>query len=527
MLFAKNKPAHLIRILCLALSAALIPASLSGCARRASKAAFTSQIIGSSAVSQIGSGTPSGSASGAASAASKSASAAKPAATVDVDAATQKQSDGTYTTSYGILPFKPYTEVTAPGTHSPEVYLGSSSDRDEQSDNPDQWSYVRQNADGFYANFINMWDYNLLTLKDLAQAFSNKHAYYESDNKQNTIEKDQDAIIELQEAGFIVPYTSLNYGWSAEHQNNLKTYNLLSGQKSRLCLTQSGPWCCGGDIKSEGANGDFTNAAYRSWIKQSDGMSTDGPLGYWLVDQGQMQEGSYSLVKYAHSLGKKAAVMVCPYGANISSYNTNQFLSVGESCVRAHEDNDAEPDIWIDYEYATTFKSIPESKNGAPANTVTGMAYYLLKHIKGDPGTLDLYATSGSTTAGKNQFSANVSKTNQKLVLKASAPVGTTCHVSLNAADTSSWLDYAAVLKASGTVSGWNISFKIGGQDISGSVEGKGFEFYKGNRLNPKTTRTVDVTFTRTAGTGAMTMNLQLLPHFTSAASDTMQILAK
>lgn len=326
--------------------------------------------------------------------------------------------------------------LTSP-TFGTQVYVGVADQWADLLSHPTEWSYVQQNADGLYLNFIQLHGIGFnaqATCNAYASLFTHKKAYYESDMNE-TQAHEQDYINRLQTAGFTIPYTSLNYGWSAPRQSGLKTYALPYGQAPRLCMVQQGPWCIGGDILG---NKDPNNANYRTWITQADGDSTDGPMGFWLVNQSSMQEGSYSMVRYAHSLGKKAVVMICPYGAGISTYDPGRFLSVGQTCVRIHEDNHAEPDIWSVFEYGTGIAAVPEQSGGVPVNSTTGMAYYLIKHIKGDPGTLDLYATSDSgVVTGRGIFSP----THQTVTFNPSVAAGTTIHYAITISDTSSWCD--------------------------------------------------------------------------------------
>ncbi len=414
----------------------------------------------------------------------------------------------------------------------PEVYVGVADNRMDQLKNPDQWKFVRQNADGFYINFIEMDRiYKQEDLDAYAKLFTHKNALIESDMN-STADNERGYIDRLQKAGFTIPYTSLNYGWSKERQDVLKNTALLPGQKPRICLVQVGPWCVGGNIEADALNGASSNSLYRSNAQQADGLSTDGPLGFWLSDQGGMKAGSYSMVKYAHKLGKKALVMLCPYGAGIAKYNTGMFLDLGMSCVREHEDNDADPDIWSVFEYATAFPAVPEQKEGKPFNSTTGMAYYIIKHIQGEAGTLNLFtADQSSKCIGKGIFAAANPSARKTIVIKSSARKGTKYHYSISAANLSSWCDYAAVLKAkvSGNTKAWTLQLKRDGLDITREVTGNGYKFYKTQRLNPKTTKQVELYITRTAtpGKANMTLSLELLPHNSSAKLDSLQIAAK
>ncbi len=406
-----------------------------------------------------------------------------------------------------------------------EVYVGVADNHMDQINHPDQWMYVRQNADGFYINFIELDSmYSQSTLDAYGKLFTHKNAFIESDMN-SSMEKERGYVDRLHKAGFNIPYTSLNYGWSKERQDGLKSYALKPGQAPRLCFVQSGPWCIGGTIfQNKAQNGVSTNSLYRSYVRQADGVSTDGPLGFWLVDQGGMKSGSYSMVKFARSLGTKSVLMLCPYGAGVASYTPAMYLNVGINCVREHEDNDADPDIWDVFEYATSIDAVPEQKDGAPHNSTTGMAYYLIKHIKGDSNTLDLYANgdSGKTT-GKGVFG--------KATLTQSVAAGKTAHYTLSVANLSSWCDYAGVLKANtaGSTKEWTIKFKLDGTDITHDVLNGGYKFYKTHRLNPQTTKNVELYITRSArkSQAKLDLLLELSPHTGSDTVDSLRILAK
>lgn len=521
---------------------AAVAVGAAGCAKKAARPLDSVVSAGVSGVSSVVSGNVSGLSATSSLPVSSAALAAAVAASGSVGAETKsaallKSSQNRTSTAAGgknmnLKQQQSSLAMEQAGSHTPEVYVGICDQFRDQLQNPTQWNYVHQNADGFYINFIGLNRlYSQNDLVGMANLFRNKNVLIESDTQETTEDKDKLAIDNLQAAGFKIPYTSLNYGWDATRQSTLKTYDLPQGQAPRYCFVQDGPWCIGGNILSDAkTNGVFTNAQYRSWIQQADGISTDGPMGLWKSNSGQMKQGSYSMVKYSHSLSKKALVMICPYGAGVSSYNTGMFLNVGEQCVRDHEDNDAEPDIWSVFEYATSFAAVPEQKNGMPCNSTTGMAYYLIKHIKGDPGTLDLYATSDSGVVTGRRVMDTAANGRQAIKLDKNAAAGTTLHYTLTLADYSAWLDYAAVLKSSvsGDSSAWKVQVKQGGTDVTSSVSGNGLEFYKTTRLNPLKTQTVDIYLTRTgSGNPAdFSVNLQLLPHATSGAMDAVQLIA-
>jgi len=415
-----------------------------------------------------------------------------------------------------------------------QVYFGTADWFADLTNYPAQWTYIRQNADGLYINFWQLQHpgfQDAATCQIFANLFTKKNAFFENDLTQATLANDQTYVDRLQSAGFTLPYTSMNpsvsvdYTFPADRAQNLQMYSLPNGQPQRPCMAQNGPWTMGGDVL--GNTGD-DNPSYRAAVTNSDGISTDGPLGYWYGNVQSMQAGSYSMVKFAHSLGKKAVVMLCPYAAGVSGYNpATDYVKVGTSCVRMHEDNDADPDIWSVFEYATTIAAVPEQSGGVPAVSVSGMAYYLLKHIKGDPSTLDLYAvTDANTITGQGVFSPPP----QTLTVPVSTGItnGAVFHYAIKIADTSSWCDYAALLSAvnSGNTALWTVTFKLAGTDITSSVTNGGYLFYKTKRIMPNTTNTVDMYLTRTAASGAASFNvaLSLLPHRGSAAVDALNI---
>lgn len=410
-----------------------------------------------------------------------------------------------------------YVMLSQPEAKRPEVYVGVADQRLEQLNNPDKWKFVRENADGFYINFI-MLDsiYSQKDLNKFAELFTNKNAFIESDMN-STMKKEQGYIDRLHKAGFRIPYTSLNYGWEKSRHDNLKTYNLLAGQEPRLCLVQHGPWVVGGDITKD--NGKYqpprSNEDYRSWIVQSDGVSTDGPMGFWYSDENSMKSGSYSMVKFARSLGKKSLVMICPYHADVKGYNPNMYLEVGMQCVREHEDNDAEPDIWSVFEYATSIAAVPEEKDGKPFNSTTGMAYYLINHILGVPDTL----------------SFTVGNTDKDIQLDASVNPGTMLSYEIEVKNTSDWCDYAAGLKANieDLTEAWDVRFMQGDKDVTNLVLSGSFQFYKEHRLNPQSTQKLTLVFTRTNTSKStnFTMELFLSTHLGVEGVQSIKIIAK
>ena len=282
-----------------------------------------------------------------------------------------------------------------------EVYVGTADQWPDLVAHPGQWQFVRDHADGLYVNFIMMKQQPALRLRQTGKLMRHRNAFLESDLRTPrpgdiasgaSPQDDRDAIAGLQSAGFRVAYTSLNYGWDASRAALLGSYGR---QRSdiRPDLVQIGPWTLGGDLATDppGAR----NAAYRDWIRNADGVSTDGPMGFWLDDRGHMRQASISMVRFAHRNRKRASVMLCPYGAGNSHYGPQQFLAVAQDAVREHEDADAVPDIWSVFEYATAIPAVPEQENGRATSTTTGVAYWLLKHLRDPDHSLSVSVAGG------------------------------------------------------------------------------------------------------------------------------------
>ncbi len=371
-----------------------------------------------------------------------------------------------------------------------QVYVGSANGWDAMIAHPEQWAFVRKHADGFYVNFIQMLHVDAKKCVQTRALFSHKNAYYESDSRYTGLGGFPDGgqfsralqaeqLQALLDGGFHVPYTSLNYGVDDAKLADLKHQGLPKGV-TRPCFAQNGPWTFGG--------GDITkdlgeNARMRADTARTDGASTDGPLSLWQADQGSMRSGSYSVVKYAHSLHKTAAVMVAPYNLK----PTSQWLSVAQECVRQHEDAGAKPDIWIVFEYATSTPTLPETVNGKPADTITGLAYWLIHHVQ-DP---------------KHWAHLTVPDGNKSVTIR----------------NDSAWMDFCPVLSAQvgDPRHDWTVRFRLNGRDVTRQMtQSSGLPFIGPLRLWPGDARQVQVALTRRnphAGSVPPTVAFRLRPN--------------
>ena len=365
-----------------------------------------------------------------------------------------------------------------------KVYFGAEHNWHEQDDpiNYSKWSYVRENADGYYANFISMWiiyyqDKTALpqvSCNDMRKAFKKGGVFFETTletsvnsgaNGFNNDSTDRRSIGLLTNAGFKVDYTSLNYGVNADRVTLLRTF-----KGNRKCLCLSAPWRYGGNLISDVV---AANKQQRTNILTTDGMQTDGPLGFWFNNERGMREGSYSCVKYVWKYNLEAAVMLAPYSVDVVGYNAvTDFLTVSKQCVFGHEDNNAAPEIWTIWTYQSPagLALFPESAvnaNGevyAP-NTKAGVAYWLLKHLKTFPKI-------ACKETGKVNNDVNVTLTNDSVVdVKLTKNVQYAMPITISN-DNQPQIELTPVIRAilNEASKDWIISFLVGTKDVTDKV---------------------------------------------------------
>lgn len=433
--------------------------------------------------------------------------------------------------------------VNAPA-HLPSsrVYIGSLNGWGQLAANPTQWNYVRANADGMYANFIQLLPTvgnPQATCNQIAPLMTHKNAYFESDSRytglggfpnggQYTLDTEAQEMNELLSAGFAITYTSLNYGVDPAKQTQCKTLGLPSGT-TRPCVAQNGPWTFNGNVQN-----DPNSVAD---INNSDGVSTDGPLDLWLSNNGGMQQGSISDVTYAHSLHKLAMVMVSP-----GQLPASQWLATVQQCVRYQESQGAKPEIWADYAYDTYTPTVPEmNADGSAANTVTGAAFWLIHHLI-DPvhwARLTLpTALPGLTQPGLRLCSAPttlVASTREAKAFHGTTPtesteaaltvpvkrlangrLSATKVLDMSLQNESTWLDLSPVLCAdiNDPSHAWTVGFRLNGRNITQAVVQKGgFVFVKDQRLWPKAIKQLQLVLTCKTPSNALpvTVRIELL----------------
>ncbi len=383
------------------------------------------------------------------------------------------------------------------GARAQQVYIGGGDNSPGAFDgylkDPAGWTYVRDNASGYYVNnFALSSDPKDKTqfdkLQRMAGLFTHKNVFYETDVKRTSDIEDKTKIDILKQF-FAVPYATFNEGYSDSRIAALRWRD-----PKRPVLAMVAPWLIGGDI-----NGD-KGASVRKTIVQTDGMTTDGPLGLWRDNTGEMHAGTYSAVKYAHAQKKIAMVMLATH----DSGSGDTFLSIGQSCVRGCEDAGAKPDIWVISYYAAQIKQYPvtpEQVGGKAAGTVTGLGYWLLHHLQ-DPAHSARLTVPPAAGLAVRAASAAPGLSETEVAVPLARGTGGQCAgaraVTLALHNDSAWLDLCPALSATviGARRNWDVRFRVNGADVTKQIKSAdGLAFVGKLRLWPGQTRQVQVTF--------------------------------
>jgi hypothetical protein len=360
------------------------------------------------------------------------------------------------------------------------------------------WTFVRQNASGYYTNnFAVARPEAPANLQAMANLFTSKNVFYETDFVRTTDFADKVNIDRLIGAGLRVAYTSCNKDLNGDR------IAALQWRYWRPVLFMVPPWQISGNMFGS----DPTAVFDRSKINICSGVATDGPMGYWNTNFQQMREGSYSSVNYAKNAGKQSMVMLATYSAGTGHYvagnlavSGQNYYNIARQCVLMHENQNAAPTVWAVSYYAEQLEKYPvtpeKNANGSPAGTITGVAYWLIKHLRGELASLDLKPSDG-------------------LVVKADAKEGATVHhvatqdttfscdtqtLRYDLSNNDPHIDYAPVVAASihDPKNEFKFAFSIGGKDCTREMtDGGGLNMVRELRLMPGDKKELTLTVTR------------------------------
>lgn len=335
---------------------------------------------------------------------------------------------------------------------------------------PSGWTYVQANADGYYINnfALNTNKTDAMQnqrLTSMSALFANKNAFYETDQQRTDDASDATKIGILKSDGFNVNYAIINRGVTDTRLAALKSGGPIT------ILGMGAPWLVDGDINSTTAGA----AAWRDGIAKTDGSGIDGPLGLWITNDRKYREGSFSGVKYAHKLGKIAMVMISPYLAN----TPDALLSGSIDCIQKHEDAGASPDLWAIEYYAAQIKQYPvtpeKTATGEPGKSLTGVAYYLMRHLKGKSKVeLNTASPNANIVANGNTLNVKLPQNNGK--------VDFYIPLSISSND-DAWVDVCPLIKGTADNDNYTITYVLNGVNITKAVTNKGFPCFNTFRL--------------------------------------------
>lgn len=243
------------------------------------------------------------------------------------------------------------------------------------------------------------------------------------------------------------------------------------------------------------------------------GSGVDAPVYLYKNEGNAYRQTIYDLRDWSVANGKKFNYLLSPN----NSYNA-ALLADTQFTVRDLEDKGHEPDVYGVVLYGERPVDLTPEKvnvNGVDqaATTITGLAYWLIKHRDGEPGTLDLSALRLGTDHASLVTSPTLANASQVIAL----PTASSSTWTLRMANNSPWLDYAGVLRArvTGAAADWTFSFQAGANTITSAVlSSSGRKFIGSERWMPATTQEATLTATPlVANPGAVKLVIEALPH--------------
>lgn len=389
-----------------------------------------------------------------------------------------------------------------------EVYPGSAFYLTQMLDRS-QWSYVATQSNGLYHHPVGFNDLDVAQETTYTSHFTNRFAMVEGDMGSGSTTGDV-ASLQLMTsygltpvAAFVNRPSSNLATWKQLVRNNAAagapTYEMLAPHRL--------------DDTALGWNDPLWNYARSNMgIAGCVGSGVDAPVNLFVNQGAAYRQSIYDMRDWTVANGKKFNYLISPN----NSYNA-ALLADTQATVRAMEDTGHEPDVYGVVLYGLRPVDLTPEKvtvNGVDqaATTITGLAYWLLKHRDGEPGTLDLSAIRSPTTYAAGVTNPTLSDPAQ--VIPVSTTASRTFTLRMN--NTSPWLDYAGVLRAraQGSVQDWTITFTKDSQDITAAMlSADGKLFVGADRWMPGTQREISVTITPNGTPGPLKLIVEALPH--------------
>lgn len=389
-----------------------------------------------------------------------------------------------------------------------EVYPGSAFYLDQMLDRT-SWSFVASQSSGLYHHPVGFNDLTAEQETTYTSHFTNRFAMVEGDMGNGSTTGDVPNLQRMTELGLTPvaafvnrPSTNLSV-WRQLIRNNAAqgapSYEMLAPH--RLDDSPLGWYDPGRDY-----------ARANMLVPGCIGSGVDAPVYLYVHEGAAYRQTIYDLRDWSVANGKRFNYLVSPN----NSYDA-ALLADTQFMVRDLEDKGHEPDVYGVVLYGERPVDLTPERvtvNGVDqaATTITGLAYYLIKHRDGEPGTLDLSAFRNGTDHAAGTTSPVLDNPAQTVALPTSGASTWTIRM----ANESPWLDYAGTLRArlQGAASDWQITFNSGGDITPLVLSDTGRAFLGSERWMPGTTRTVTMTATpKVANPGAIKLILEALPH--------------
>ena len=390
-----------------------------------------------------------------------------------------------------------------------EVYPGSAFYMEQMLDRG-LWSFVATHASGLYHHPVGFHELSDAQEQVYTGHFSNRFAMVEGDMGNGSTTGDVANLQRMQTLGLtpvaaFVNRPSSNLAvWRQLVRNNAAqgapSYEMLAPH--RLVESPLGWYDPGRDYARD-------NMRVTGCI----GSGVDAPV-YLYVHRGPAyRQTIYDMRDWSVANDRRFNYLLSPN----ESYNES-LLADTMFTVRDLEDNGHEPDVYGVVLYgqrpvALTPEKVTVNGEDQAATTITGLAYYLIKHRDGEPGTIDLTATRDGVTHGVNITSPVLASPAQSIPLPAGSSTW-----QLGISNSSGWLDYAGVLRARIAGPGaaqWAITFQADGADATSEIlSERGRKFLRHERWMPGSNRTVTMTATPLVPSpGPFQLVVEALPH--------------
>lgn len=389
-----------------------------------------------------------------------------------------------------------------------EVYPGSAFYLSQMLDRS-QWSFVATHSNGLYHHPVGFSELDVPQETTYTSHFTNRFAMVEGDMGSGSTTGDV-ASLQLMTSYGLTPVAafvnrpSANLAvWKQLVRNNAAqgapTYEMLAPHRL--------------DDTPLGWNDPIWNYARSNMgVAGCIGSGVDAPVNLFVYQGNAYRQSIYDMRDWTVANGKKFNYLISPN----NSYNA-ALLADTQATVRAMEDTGHEPDVYGVVLYGLRPVDLTPEKvsvNGVDqaATTITGLAYWLLKRRDGEPGTIDLSAIRSGVTSAAGVTNSTLSNPAQVIALSTTASRTYTLRMD----NTSTWLDYAGVLRARplGNLQDWSITFAQGGQDITAAMlSSNGKLFVGADRWMPGTQREITVTITPNGTPGPLKLLVEALPH--------------